>query len=198
MRVLVLLISLLKTTKVYMDIKFTYKNKQITKRIHILLYNDKAPRTCKNFESFIKGHNGLSYKNTHFHRIIDGFMIQGGDIVNAGNRRMMGTGRVSIYGETFDDENLKTKHDKEGILSMANSGRNTNGSQFFITVKPTPHLDGRHVVFGEVVDDTFKYVKMISKVETANDKPINDVIIVDCGIINQQEENIKTERIKAL
>ena len=103
-------------------------------------------------------------------------MIQGGDFLN-GN----GTGSTSIYGTAnFADENFNVKHTEPGLLSMANSGPNTNGSQFFITCVPTPFLDGKHVVFGKVVDG-LDVVKMVERTRTRNDKPERDVVIAQCG-----------------
>ncbi len=143
--------------------------------IEIRLFDDELPITTKNFRQIAKnGINGKKYNNSIFHRIIPNFMIQGGDILNNN-----GTGSISIYGEKFDDEGFSLKHDKPGLLSMANSGPNTNGSQFFITTVSTPHLDNKHVVFGEVVKG-FEYIKEIEKLETdSNDKPYNRVEIVD-------------------
>tara|TARA_B100001093_G_scaffold520450_1_gene616069 strand:+ start:962 stop:1603 length:642 start_codon:yes stop_codon:yes gene_type:complete len=143
--------------------------------IEIRLFDDELPITTKNFRQIAKnGINGKKYNNSIFHRIIPNFMIQGGDILNNN-----GTGSISIYGEKFDDEGFSLKHDKPGLLSMANSGPNTNGSQFFITTVSTPHLDNKHVVFGEVVKG-FEYIKEIEKIETdSNDKPYNRVEIVD-------------------
>jgi peptidyl-prolyl isomerase D len=113
-----------------------------------------------------------------FHRIIKDFMIQGGDIMN-GN----GTGSVSIYGNSFEDENFKMKHSKPYLLSMANSGPNTNGSQFFITTVPTPHLDNKHVVFGEVVKG-MNFIKRIELSSTdINDKPHEDIKIISINEI---------------
>ncbi|KAL8782211.1 MAG: hypothetical protein Q9213_005577 [Squamulea squamosa] len=116
-----------------------------------------------------------------FHRVIKGFMIQGGDFT-AGN----GTGGESIYGEKFEDENFKLKHDKPLLLSMANAGPGTNGSQFFVTTVPTPHLDGKHVVFGEVLDGK-GIIRKIENLKTQNDKPQTDVTIADCGQLSGDE-----------
>ncbi|MCJ1481427.1 peptidyl-prolyl cis-trans isomerase cpr6 [Schaereria dolodes] len=117
----------------------------------------------------------LSYKGSSFHRVIKSFMIQGGDFT-AGN----GTGGESIYGEKFEDENFEVKHEKPFLLSMANAGPGTNGSQFFVTTAPTAHLDGKHVVFGEVLDGK-GIIRKIEDLKTQNDKPIRDVKIIECG-----------------
>jgi len=152
-------------------------------KIVMQLYKDITPKTAENFRCLCTGEKGegklgkpLYYKGSTFHRVIQGFMCQGGDFTNGD-----GTGGESIYGEKFADENFVIKHTKAGQLSMANAGPGTNGSQFFITCKETPHLDGKHVVFGHVVEG-MDVVRQIEGVPCgANDKPESDVIIEECG-----------------
>ncbi|KGN43950.1 peptidyl-prolyl cis-trans isomerase CYP40 [Cucumis sativus] len=155
-------------------------------RIVVELYDDVVPKTAENFRALCTGEKGigphtgvpLHFKGSCFHRVIKGFMVQGGDI-SAGD----GTGGESIYGEKFDDENFEVKHERKGMLSMANSGPNSNGSQFFITTTRTPHLDGKHVVFGKVLKG-MGVVRSIEHVTTGeNACPIAEVIISDCGEI---------------
>lgn len=146
-------------------------------RIKFELYSDIVPRTCENFRQLCTGefrpnHTPEGYKNAIFHRIIKDFMCQGGDYINAD-----GTGSRSIYGDTFDDENFSLKHDQPGLLSMANSGPGTNGCQFFITAQPCPFLDGKHVVFGKVVDGLLTLRKMENVPTGANNRPKMDVRI---------------------
>jgi len=153
-------------------------------RVVFRLFADTVPKTAENFRCLCTGEKGqgslgkpLHYKGCSFHRVIKGFMLQGGDFT-AGN----GTGGESIFGEKFKDENFKLKHDKPFLLSMANAGPGTNGSQFFVTTVATPHLDGKHVVFGEVTSGS-EVVARVEALETdGSDKPLEDVVIAECGM----------------
>lgn len=165
-------------TDPYFDIAIGEEN---AGRIVFQLIDDVVPRTCENFrflcsKGFNKGDSPV-YKGTKFHRIIKDFMIQGGDFTNHN-----GTGGHSIYGDTFEDESFELKHNQPGILSMANAGPNTNGSQFFICTKEAPHLDGKHVVFG-IVKSGYELIERLNDMETDdNDNPKVECRIVDCGL----------------
>ncbi|PKY06450.1 cyclophilin-like peptidyl prolyl cis-trans isomerase [Aspergillus campestris IBT 28561] len=168
-------------TKAFFDVQYAPVGSSAPKtaRIAFNLYEKDVPRTAANFRELCKKPQGEGYKGSTFHRVIPQFMLQGGDFT-----RHNGTGGRSIYGEKFADENFIHKHTKPGILSMANAGPNTNGSQFFITTVVTSWLDGKHVVFGEVADDaSMQIVKEIEALGSSSGAIRSNVkpTIVDCG-----------------
>merc|ERR1740139_2019716 len=169
------------TQKVFFDVEIEGEK---TGRITMGLYGDVVPKTAANFGTLCDGSAGvgnsgkpLHFKGSSFHRLIPQFMAQGGDFT-AGN----GTGGESIYGNKFNDENFDLKHTKPYLLSMANSGANTNGSQFFITFKETPWLNGKHVVYGEVIDGS-DVVDRLEKIGSNSGSTSKTAIIADSGIL---------------
>ncbi|WP_206502151.1 peptidylprolyl isomerase [Streptomyces chrestomyceticus] len=163
------------SSNVFFDITI---NGDAAGRIVFKLYDDVVPKTARNFRELATGEHGFGYAGSPFHRVIPEFMLQGGDFT-----RRNGTGGKSIYGDRFEDENFKLKHDRPFLLSMANAGKNTNGSQFFITTVATPWLDGAHVVFGEVVEGS-DLVKKIEGLGSRSGATSANVEVKSSGVVD--------------
>ncbi len=146
-------------------------------RIVFRLFDDVVPKTARNFRELATGQNGFGYAGSAFHRVIPEFMLQGGDFTSGDGR-----GGKSIYGNKFEDENFQLKHDRPFLLSMANAGKNTNGSQFFITTVVTSWLDGKHVVFGEVVEGS-DLVKQIEGKGSRSGATTSKIVITESGTV---------------
>lgn len=162
------------TKKVYFDL--TYGGEPLG-RVVLGLFGDVVPKTAENFAELATGEKGFGYRGCTFHRVIKDFVIQGGDF-----ERGNGTGGRSIYGRNFQDENFQVAHAK-GVLSMANAGPNTNGSQFFVTTAETPWLNGRHVVFGRVLEGYEIVDKVQNLPVNRQGRPDKPVVIADCGTV---------------
>jgi peptidylprolyl isomerase len=174
------------THRVFFDIKIDGEKQE---RVVFGLFGDIVPKTSDNFRALCTGEKGigkrgkpLHFKGSIFHRIIPQFMIQGGDFTDSN-----GTGGESIYGSKFEDENFKLKHTGPGLLSMANAGKNTNGSQFFITTAKTEWLNGKHVVFGKVLDN-YKFIEKVESFGSPSGKPSKKITIVESGELPLNDE----------
>ncbi|XP_058445869.1 peptidyl-prolyl cis-trans isomerase, rhodopsin-specific isozyme [Malaya genurostris] len=162
------------TSQVYMEISIDGKERS---RMTIGLFGEEAPKTVENFRQIcINGIDGISYKGSRIHRVIPKFIVQGGDIVSGD-----GHGSISIYGKYFDDENLNINHTTSGFVAMANRGPNTNGCQFYITTLPAPWLNGKHTIFGKVLDGQGIVHKVEQQKTDTDDYPVPTILIDDCG-----------------
>ncbi|TKA62268.1 hypothetical protein B0A55_10898 [Friedmanniomyces simplex] len=168
--------------RVFLDVNV---GEQPAGRLTIELFTDKTPRTSENFRQLCTGeHNGLSYAKAPIHRVIDEFMIQGGDIANGD-----GTGTESIYGGEFEDENLSWREmDAAGLVCSANRGKDTNGSQFFLTLEPCPHLNGKHTIFGRLVAGQDTLAKLAKVEVDKNDRPLEPVLVARCGELEKRSK----------
>ncbi|MFD0369566.1 peptidylprolyl isomerase [Streptomyces sp. NPDC059071] len=162
------------SNNVFFDITI---NDEPAGRIVFELFDDVVPKTARNFRELATGEHGFGYAGSPFHRVIPQFMLQGGDFTNEN-----GTGGKSIYGEKFADENFQLKHDRPFLLSMANAGKNTNGSQFFITTIVTDWLDGKHVVFGQVVEGQ-DVVKKVEALGSPSGRTKAEVRVAKSGVV---------------
>jgi len=177
---------------VFLDVEVRGPGRRVetSGRLEIELFADVVPRTAENFRCLCTGEKGrdLHFKGCKFHRIIPGFMAQGGDITNGD-----GTGGRSIYGPRFSDESFARLHSRCNLLSMANSGPNSNNSQFFILFSQSKHLDRKHVVFGEIVREDGDVVKRMAAQGSESGDVNGSVVIVDCGMV---DENTSRERFR--
>ncbi|XP_028903513.2 probable inactive peptidyl-prolyl cis-trans isomerase-like 6 isoform X4 [Ornithorhynchus anatinus] len=153
-------------------------------RLVFELFSSECPKTCTNFQTLCTGSAGISpsgvrlhYKDSAFHRLVKNGWLQGGDITSG-----KGDGGESIYGPTFEDENFSVSHKRRGTLGMANKGRHSNGSQFYITLQPAPYLDRKYVAFGQLIEGT-EVLQKLEEVATCNERPVVDCKIMDCGVL---------------
>ncbi|KAK4499333.1 hypothetical protein PRZ48_009846 [Zasmidium cellare] len=169
-------------SRVFLDVSI---GEEPAGRLIIELFNDKTPKTCENFRQLCTGeHNGMSYAKVPIHRVIPEFMIQGGDVEKGD-----GTGTASIYNGEFEDENLDWREmDAAGLVCSANRGKDTNGSQFFVTLEPCPHLNGKHTIFGRIVSGE-ETLSRIAKVRVdKDDRPTVPVLVSRCGELERKQK----------
>ncbi|CAK9814744.1 Peptidyl-prolyl cis-trans isomerase A [Anthophora quadrimaculata] len=175
-------------TRCFFEIEIQHKgDKQKLGYIQFELYDDIVPRTCANFAELCRGYNGLSYKNTPFHRIVSGYWCQGGDVT-----KFNGSGGTSIYGESFENENYNLRHAGLGVLSMC-SENNTSNSKFNLTFRQLTTVDGKHVVFGKVIAG-FSNIYKIEEFGTKTGKPFKRIIVSNCGVVGKYVDKINKKQ----